>query len=55
VLKVKDIEALNKCLSEAGIMTVSPLKDENIIQFAVTENRTKDDLDDLIKAVEVLS
>ena len=55
VLKVKDIEALNNCLSEAGIMTVKPIKDDNIIQFAVTENRTKDELDYLIKAVEVLS
>ncbi|MCH4888863.1 aminomethyl-transferring glycine dehydrogenase subunit GcvPA [Acidaminobacter sp. JC074] len=54
LVKVKDLNALNKALSEAGIMTVKAIKDDNIVQFTVTENRTKDEIDYLIKSVEVL-
>lgn len=49
-----EVSALNKSLNDAGILSLLAVED-NIVQIAVTENRTKEDLDYLIKTVEVLS
>jgi len=49
-----EVSALNKALNDAGILSLIEVK-KNIVQIAVTENRTKEDLDYFIKTVEVLS
>jgi glycine dehydrogenase subunit 1 len=54
LVKVKDTNKLNELLESADILALSEVE-ENVVQLAVTENRTKEDLDYFIKTVEVLS
>lgn len=56
MIQVKDHVAVNNKLSEAGILPLLVVDAEkNILQVAVTENRTKEDLDYLAKTMEVIS
>jgi len=48
-----DVSILNKSLNEAGILSLIEIE-KNIVQIAVTENRTKEELDYFIKTVEVM-
>ena len=46
-----DVDALNRRLEEKGMM--GPLKaGDGIVTFAVTEKRTKEEIDNLIKVIE---
>lgn len=56
LIKVADVDRLNETLTSHHIMPLQVIsKDDNIVQIAVTENRTKEDLDYFVKTVEVLS
>jgi len=48
-----DVSVLNNSLNEAGILSLLEVE-KNIVQIAVTENRTKEELDYFIKTVEVM-
>lgn len=56
LIQVKNVKALNEHLKKAGIMPLQVVSvEKNIIQIAVTENRSKTELDYLISTMEVLS
>jgi glycine dehydrogenase subunit 1 len=55
LLKAKvDLGRLNKHLNDHGILSLKVIEDQSLIQIAVTENRTKEDLDHLVKVMEDL-
>jgi glycine cleavage system pyridoxal-binding protein P len=49
------VDELNQHLNYNNILNLKVVsKEKNLVQFAVTENRTKEDLDYLVQTVEVL-
>lgn len=52
---VVDVTKLNNVLSENGVLPLTVInEEENIIQICVTEKRTKEELDYLVKLMEVI-
>jgi len=52
LIEVDDANAFNKKLSDAGILSLNVIEG-NILQVAVTENRTKEELDYFVQMAEV--